>query len=155
MNCHACKGTGHGVADMMQLGGGPIDDDGIMRWHCERCGGRGRLDTMSYTEHGDRLPDFSFASAEDDASLRKKPKHVLWSDVLPPPSIGAKVRAPGELGEGEVVGYFSEHGYLGVLIRFDKPPAWYVKQNGATTPGHIYGAELRRAREAQERKMLR
>ena len=100
---------------------------------------------MTYTEHGTTLPDYSFAFDSEDEPV-PNPKHLRWSDNLPPPSIGAKTRALGDLGEGQVVGYFSEHGYLGVLIRLDAPPKWFVEQNGATTPCHIYGAELRRAR---------
>jgi len=98
-----------------------------------------------YFEYGTTLPDYSFAFDSEDEPV-PNPKHLRWSDNLPPPSIGAKTRAPGDLGEGQVVGYFSEHGYLGVLIRLDAPPKWFVEQNGATTPCHIYGAELRRAR---------
>lgn len=42
-NCKKCKGTGHGHVDMMRLSGGPLDENGNMRWACEACGGRGTV----------------------------------------------------------------------------------------------------------------
>ena len=45
--------------------------------------------------------------------------------------------------EREVVGYFVEHGYLGVKVKLWYPPEWYVNQN--TTDGicHVFGNELK------------
>jgi hypothetical protein len=41
-----------------------------------------------------------------------------------------------------VLGYFVEHGYLGLEVQPVDPPEWYVRQNGADTPCHVFGAEL-------------
>ena len=30
-----------------------------------------------------------------------------------------------------------------VLVKPDTPPEWYVKQNGAASPCHVFGAELK------------
>lgn len=46
------------------------------------------------------------------------------------------------IGAGVVVRYFVEHGYLGVLVRPKKAPAWYVKQNGRYALCHVFGTEM-------------
>jgi hypothetical protein len=68
-----------------------------------------------------------------------------WSNAKAPPKIGAHVRARvNRLGEGVVTGYFTEEGFLGVLVKLDSPPEWLIKQNGpkAFEPVHLFGTEL-------------
>lgn len=67
----------------------------------------------------------------------------LWSGVGAPPAIGTRVRVPSNgLGEGVVVAYFIAGKFLGVRVRFDAPPAWYVAKTSADYPGHCFGAEI-------------
>lgn len=73
------------------------------------------------------------------------PKWSGTGAMAQPPAQGdtVKVRING-CGKGRVMGFFVDHGYLGVLVQLDAPPEWYVKQNGATTPGHFFGNEIER-----------
>ena len=68
---------------------------------------------------------------------------LKWSgDAVP--RVGDTCRVYiNNLGAGEVVGYFVEHGYLGVKVKLWYPPEWYVNQN--TTDGicHVFGNELK------------
>lgn len=67
-----------------------------------------------------------------------------WSGSGDPPAIGAKVHAyMNRLGNGTVVTYFAEYGWLGVKVKLDKPPAWFTKQNNNTNPAaHLFGVDL-------------
>jgi hypothetical protein len=75
--------------------------------------------------------------------------HVLWSGKNPaPPPIGTPVEINfNGLGTGTVDSYFIEHGFLGVKVRLDNPPAWHVKQNKNRTAHQgcalVFGIELR------------
>jgi hypothetical protein len=72
-----------------------------------------------------------------------------WSGDKAPPAIGAKVRVyMNSFGNGTVIGYFAEYGWLGVLVKISKPPKWWVKQikerglDPKATPGHFFGIDL-------------
>jgi hypothetical protein len=75
-----------------------------------------------------------------------------WSGENAPPAIGAVVKIyMNDFKGGTVVGYFAEYGWLGVLIRPTKPPAWWVRQNKEraketgkpiATCGHFFGIDL-------------
>jgi len=77
----------------------------------------------------------------------RDPEAVRWSGktVAAPPAIGERimVRMNG-LGPAKVVGYFTEAGYLGLLVKFENPPAWWVRQvhGKRDTVGHVFGAEI-------------
>lgn len=82
--------------------------------------------------------------------VETQPGEVLrWSGLGAPPAIGARVtvRMNG-FGPGVVVAYFHAYGYLGVEVKCDRLPTWYVKQeSGAGKSGiirnpHVYGTEL-------------
>jgi len=47
------------------------------------------------------------------------------------------------LGEGVVLGYFSEDEYLGLLVKLSNPPEWHRKQNKGNPVGHIFGPEFK------------
>jgi hypothetical protein len=70
----------------------------------------------------------------------------LWSATMPPPPIGARVTVKmNGLGPGIVRSYFVEHGWLGVYVKLDAPPAWHTRQTaGHKYAGHtlVFGAEL-------------
>ena len=64
-----------------------------------------------------------------DRQLLNEPDPYKWSGENPPPAIGAKVKVyMNGFGNGTVVGYFAEYGWLGVLVKIAKPPAWWVRQ---------------------------
>lgn len=93
----------------------------------------------TYQEHGSTLPPYMRHDGEDPAE-GDLPR---WSGRGAVPKIGASVNvAINGLGEGKVLAYFTEHGFLGLLVKFKKPPAWYVKQHGKDKAGHVFGAEL-------------
>lgn len=66
----------------------------------------------------------------------------LWSNIDPPPALGSFVHVLiNGIGRACVVGYYIEHGFLGLLVAPVKPPAWYRKQNGGK-PAHVVGTEI-------------
>ena len=69
---------------------------------------------------------------------------VKWSaDVGEIPKIGARVKIRmSHLGPGTVVGYFVEHGWLGVKVRLDVPPDWHKEQHPGDPHALVFGAEL-------------
>lgn len=70
-----------------------------------------------------------------------KPIEIKWSGKQAPPAIGDTVKSR-IVGKGTVVAYFVEHGWLGVLVKPSRAPAWYTKQNGKGCPAHTFGIEL-------------
>ena len=69
---------------------------------------------------------------------------LIWAAKVPPPPVGEKVRVSmNGLGEAEVVGYFSMGGYLGLRVKLDNPPEWYIKQNKGNVVGSIFGPEFK------------
>lgn len=71
---------------------------------------------------------------------------LKWSGKHPIPAIGERVRINfNEFGNGRVVNYFYEHGYLGVYVKLVKAPAWHNKQMaGNPRKGHCmaFGVEV-------------
>jgi hypothetical protein len=66
-----------------------------------------------------------------------------WSGDKAPPAIGDHVKIyMNKLGAGTVVGYFAEYGWLGCLVKLDKPPVWWKKQNPDKPPACIFGLDL-------------
>lgn len=56
-------------------------------------------------------------------------KPLLWSGKFPLPNIGDRLTITmNRIGPAEVVGYFSEAGYVGVMTKALDPPTWLVKQ---------------------------
>ena len=67
-----------------------------------------------------------------------------WSGLAEPPQLGDQVVVGvNGIGLGTVVGYFTESGFLGVMVLPKHPPAWYVKQNGPDAIAYTFGAELK------------
>lgn len=65
---------------------------------------------------------------------------LYWSADSEPPAVGARVEL--ELRgrhKAEVVGYFAEYGWLGIIVRLDTVPQW-LKQNRKDTPSPICNA---------------
>jgi hypothetical protein len=71
------------------------------------------------------------------------------------PRVGARVRVDmNRFGWGTVTGYFVEHGWLGVEVKIDQPPAWWVKQQKERNEpidsvGHFFGIDLGAIKKAE------
>ena len=95
---------------------------------------------MSYQEFTSR-PDYQTGHWDNGRPVMGA--SATWFNANPPPAIGAKVRANfNKLGTGEVVGYFVEDGFLGLLVTLDNPPDWHIKQNGRGVKAHLFGPEF-------------
>ena len=65
-----------------------------------------------------------------------------WVTTKAIPKIGEEVCVKiNSIGRSIVKKYFVEHGFIGLLVQPIAPPAWYVKQNGADVPCHVFPAE--------------
>lgn len=87
------------------------------------------------------LPDWKY----NDQGNAVPGEPLRWSAKTPPPALGRRVNA-GHFGWGTIRGYFLEHGYLGVEVELEKPPAWLVKQWRAKGKGgnlaRLFGIDL-------------
>lgn len=98
------------------------------------------------TEYFDAPPAHVDYVAKDGET---KPETLCWSGSKPIPAVGTAVQVGlNGLGPGTVIGYFSEHGWLGVLVHLLEPPVWWIKQNAdlpvnVPRAAHLFGAELR------------
>jgi len=101
-----------------------------------------RFDVVnSYIEYNS-IPDYE-TGGTDERGYPVCAPGTTWFNPNPPPAIGARVKANfNKLGEATVTGYFTEGKYLGLLVKFDNPPAWYVKQNKGNQTGHLFGPEF-------------
>lgn len=72
---------------------------------------------------------------------------VKWSSKLPLPAVGDRVyMAINQIGYGEVKAYADCHGWLGILVKPEDPPEWWVKQNQNVLDGLccVFGMEVRK-----------
>jgi len=104
------------------------------------------MDLSLYKEYAE-LPAFEQAVYENGFVSNVEEGKLVWAnkDGFQPPPVGSKVMVRiNSLGEAEVKGYFSQEGFLGLLVVLDNAPEWYVKQNGdAKKVGHVFGPEVR------------
>lgn len=49
------------------------------------------------------------------------------------------------LGTGTIEGFFSENGYIGVLVKPDKPPDWWRKRNPSNEIYNLFGIEIEKS----------
>ncbi len=79
-----------------------------------------------------------------------------WSGGEDPPAVGAEVDVyVNMIGKATVTGYWTEHGFLGVLVLPHDPAIWYAEQNGVDTPCHLTGVELFRKDPDPRRKKVK
>ena len=73
-----------------------------------------------------------------------------WISRKAIPAVGEtiNVRING-IGASIVKKYFVEHGFIALLVQPINPPAWYVKQNGANEPCHVFPAEVEELRDLE------
>lgn len=104
--------------------------------------------TDELRDWGSDLPPHELARWTEDENGRRRPMdvapgHARWSADFAPPAIGARVWVNmNDLGPARVVGYFTQHGWLGILADLEAPPAWHKRQNNNNPRGHLFGAEI-------------
>ena len=75
-------------------------------------------------------------------------EELQWSSDKPIPPVGTEIDVPmNNIGRSKVLKYFVEHGYIGLLVQPLDPPAWYIKQNGADEPCHVYPPATKQLRK--------
>ena len=75
-------------------------------------------------------------------------EELQWSSDKPIPPVGTEIDVPmNNIGRSKVLKYFVEHGFIGLLVQPLNPPAWYIKQNGADEPCHVYPPETKQLRK--------
>lgn len=78
-------------------------------------------------------------------------EELQWSSNKPFPKVGSEVCVSiNSIGRSKVLKYFVEHGYIGLLVQPLNPPAWYIKQNGADEPCHVYPSETLELRKPRD-----
>ena len=67
---------------------------------------------------------------------------LAWVCDKPIPARGTEVNVRiNGIGRSVVQKYFVEHGFIGLIVKPNDPPAWYIKQNGADAVCHVFPAE--------------
>tara|TARA_B100001094_G_scaffold57552_1_gene53047 strand:- start:388 stop:711 length:324 start_codon:yes stop_codon:yes gene_type:complete len=78
-------------------------------------------------------------------------EQLAWVSTHAIPKIGTKLNVKiNGIGESIVKKYFVEYGFIGMLVQPLDPPAWYIKQNGADEPCHVYPAETEELRVVKQ-----
>lgn len=59
------------------------------------------------------------------------------------PEIGETILAAiNGIGRSEVLGYYLEDGWNGVIVLPENPPEWFIRQNGENSVCGLFGAEI-------------
>ena len=60
--------------------------------------------------------------------------------------IGDRVKVTfNGLGDGTVIAFWTNAGYMGLEIQPDQRPEWHIKQNGGAHPTYlVFGAEVKK-----------
>jgi hypothetical protein len=67
---------------------------------------------------------------------------LAWGSDKPIPAVGSEVNVKiNGIGRSTILKYFVEYGFIGLLVQPQNPPTWYIKQNGADEPCHVYPSE--------------
>jgi len=101
----------------------------------------------SYKEY-EELPAYEQGVYKDGLPVKSPVDGLIWAgkDGFQPPPVGSVVKVSmNGLGNAEVVGYFSQEGYLVLRVKLANPPEWYVKQNKGNVVGHVFGPEVKEA----------
>lgn len=79
----------------------------------------------------------------DNTPVRIDEEPPRWSGTTPPPAIGATVNVRiNAFGPSTVLRYFTQHGFLGIVVRPHRYPDWFKKQNPRRKDIHVFGAEI-------------
>ena len=61
------------------------------------------------------------------------------------PKIGETVFAVvNDIGKCQILGYYLEDGWIGVIAKPAQPPEWFVRQNGENAVCGLFGTEIRK-----------
>ena len=91
------------------------------------------------------MKDIIEANPENTGS---KNYDLKWSgDFIP--MIGDRIYVSvNSIGYGKVVGYFQEDGYLGVEVKLEDPPEWWIRNQeefkNTRMLCYVFGAEIKR-----------
>ena len=67
---------------------------------------------------------------------------LAWGSDKPIPAVGSEVNVKiNGIGRSTILKYLVEYGFIGLIVQPHNPPTWYIKQNGADEPCHVYPAE--------------
>ncbi len=67
---------------------------------------------------------------------------LAWASDQTIPAVGSEVDVKiNGIGRSKILKYFVEYGFIGLVVQPFDPPAWYVKQNGADEPCHVFPSE--------------
>jgi hypothetical protein len=98
----------------------------------------------NYREFMTLPEEWTQAKWDNDRKVLNDADPYKWSGSKPPPTIGERVHCyMNGLGQGKVVNYFVEYGWLGVRVQLDCNPGWRRKQlNGKNPPACMFGVDL-------------
>lgn len=83
-----------------------------------------------------------YPKVEQPVSSYTEFEELKWVSDKPLPKVGDEVSVQiNSIGRSVVLKYFVEHGCIGLLVQPLNPPTWYIKQNGAEEPCHVYPSE--------------
>ncbi len=104
-----------------------------------------RSEEETKEDRAKRLLEKAGAPLPDHSKLTEEIRGVVltrWKGAQTLPPVGSFVRATvNNIGTCEVLGYFTQQGFLGVVGLPMDPPRWYVAQNGEDCPCHLFGCE--------------
>ena len=82
-------------------------------------------------------------NVEQPAASYIELEKLQWVSTKPIPAVGSEVNVTiNGIGRSKVLKYFVEHGFIGLVVQPQNPPTWYIKQNGADEPCHVFPAEV-------------
>lgn len=68
------------------------------------------------------------------------------------PRIGETVFAViNDIGKCQVLGYYLEDGWIGVMAKPAQPPEWFVRQNGENAVCGLFGTEIRKLESGHQK----
>lgn len=83
-------------------------------------------------------------TSDSQYELATPDPNAKWTGSFPIPSPGERVNViMNQFGTATVIDYSVKSGYLGLRVKPDRLPDWFLKQNPFTSTGTFYGVELR------------
>lgn len=68
------------------------------------------------------------------------------------PKIGETVFAViNDIGKCQVLGYYLEDGWIGVIAKPAQPPEWFIRQNGKNAVCGLFGTEIRKLESGHQK----
>ena len=68
------------------------------------------------------------------------------------PKIGETVFAVvNDIGKCQILGYYLEDGWIGVIAKPAQPPEWFIRQNGKNAVCGLFGTEIRKLESGHQK----